>query len=45
MQSLGLNHPKYNDLIKKGALTYSIVVGTVFILIPLLVLLSRGFLL
>jgi len=44
-QSIGLNHEKYNDLLQKGALIFSIVVGTVFILIPLLALVSRSFLL
>ena len=44
-QSLGLNHPKYNGLIRTGALTFSILVGTVFILIPILAVFSSGFLL
>jgi succinate dehydrogenase / fumarate reductase cytochrome b subunit len=44
-QSLGLNHPKYNRLIKTGGLTFSIVVGTVFIMIPLLAVFSKSFLL
>jgi succinate dehydrogenase / fumarate reductase cytochrome b subunit len=44
-QSLGLHHKKYNPLLRKGALFFSILVGTVFILIPLLALMSRGFLL
>ncbi len=44
-QSLGLNHPKYNGLIRTGALTFSILVGTVFILIPVLAVFSSGFLL
>ena len=44
-QSIGLNHEKYNRLILKGALTFSILVGIVFILIPVLALVSRSFLL
>ena len=44
-QSIGLNHEKYNQLLLKGALAFSILVGTVFILIPLLALVSRSFLL
>jgi len=44
-QSLGLNHPKYNGLIRAGGLTFSILVGTVFILIPVLAVFSSGFLL
>ena len=44
-QSIGVNHEKYNQLLLKGALAFSIVVGTVFILIPVLALVSRNFLL
>jgi len=44
-QSIGFNHEKYNQLLLKGALVFSILVGTVFILIPLLTLVSRSFLL
>ena len=44
-QSIGFNHEKYNQLLLKGALTFSILVGTVFILIPILALVSRSFLL
>ena len=44
-QSFGLNHDKYNQLLRKGALAFSIVVGTVFILIPVLALFSGNFLL
>jgi len=43
-QSIGLNHEKYNQLLLKGALVFSILVGTVFILIPVLALVSRSFL-
>jgi succinate dehydrogenase / fumarate reductase cytochrome b subunit len=44
-QSAGLNHEKYNRLLLKGSLVLSIVVGTVFILIPVLALVSKTFLL
>lgn len=44
-QSIGFNHEKYNQLLLKGALVFSILVGAVFILIPLLALVSRSFLL
>jgi succinate dehydrogenase / fumarate reductase cytochrome b subunit len=44
-QSIGFNHDKYNGLLLKGALAFSILVGTVFILIPVLALVSRSFLL
>jgi len=44
-QSIGINHEKYNRLLLKGALVFSIVVGAVFILIPVLALVSKNFLL
>lgn len=44
-QSFGFNHKKYNQLILKGAVVLSILVGTVFILIPVLTLISKSFLL
>jgi len=44
-QSIGFNHEKYNQILMKGALAFSILVGTVFILIPVLALISRSFLL
>jgi succinate dehydrogenase / fumarate reductase cytochrome b subunit len=44
-QSIGFNHEKYNQFLLKGALAFSILVGTVFILIPVLALISRNFLL
>ena len=44
-QTIGFNHEKYNQLLLKGALAISILVGTVFILIPVLALVSRSFLL
>jgi succinate dehydrogenase / fumarate reductase cytochrome b subunit len=44
-QSIGFNHEKYNQLLLKGALAFSILVGIVFTLIPVLALISRSFLL
>ena len=44
-QSIGFSHEKYNQLIMKGAFVLSILVGIVFILIPVLTLVSRSFLL
>ena len=44
-QSIGFNHEKYNPLLIKGALVFSILMGAVFILIPVLTLVSRSFLL
>ena len=44
-QSIGFNHEKYNQLLLKGALTFSILMGIVFTLIPVLALVSRSFLL
>jgi succinate dehydrogenase / fumarate reductase cytochrome b subunit len=44
-QSIGFNHEKYNNVLYRGALAFSILVGGVFILIPFLALVSRGFLL
>ena len=44
-QSMGLNHNKYNQLLRQGALVFSILVGAVFILIPVLALVSKSFLL
>jgi len=44
-QSIGLNHDKYNGLLLKGALVISILVGAVFILIPIMAIVSRSFLL
>ena len=44
-QSIGFNHEKYNPLLMKGALVFSILMGAVFILIPVLTIVSRSFLL
>ncbi len=40
-QTLGLNHPKYNGMIKGAGLLYSIVVPLMFAMIPLWILLMR----
>ena len=44
-QTKGFNHEKYNQLLLKGALVFSILVGIIFTLIPVLTLVSRSFLL
>jgi succinate dehydrogenase / fumarate reductase cytochrome b subunit len=44
-QSIGFNHEKYNPLLLKGSLVFSILMGAVFILIPVLTFISRSFLL
>jgi succinate dehydrogenase / fumarate reductase cytochrome b subunit len=44
-QTIGFNHEKYNRMLAGGAVAFSILVGVVFILIPVLALVSRGFLL
>ena len=44
-QSIGFSHDKYNRLLLKGALAFSILIGAVFVLIPVLALVSRSFLL
>ena len=44
-QSIGFNHEKYNQALLKGAVAFSILVGLVFILIPVLALVSENFLL
>lgn len=44
-QSIGFNHEKYNTLIMKGAIVFSLLVASVFILIPVLALFSKSFLL
>ena len=44
LQSLGINHPKYNPLLEKGAVTVGIIMASIFFLIPLLALLVNGFL-
>lgn len=43
-QSLGINHPKYNALLEKGAATVATIMAVLFFLIPLLALLSNSFL-
>lgn len=42
-QSLGLSHPKYDTLIRTGAVLVSLVMGTVFSLIPILFMVKTGF--
>lgn len=44
-QSLGVNHPGYNALIRKGALLISLTGGAIYLLIPLLALTYDNFLL
>jgi succinate dehydrogenase / fumarate reductase cytochrome b subunit len=44
-QSLGLNNKSYDRLLRITALAFSIVTGTIFILIPTLALFFSGFLL
>ena len=44
-QSLGLSHPKYEPLVRNGALAISLLIGALFILIPTLAMLSQRFLL
>lgn len=44
-QTLGVNHPKYNTLLRTGALTVAVMIGAVFILIPCLAILYDRFLL
>jgi len=43
-QSLGCNHPKYNPFLEKGAVVVSLLIGSIFLLIPLLALTYDGFL-
>ena len=43
-QSMGLNHHKYNDLIKKVTIFVSLASGLIFILIPVAALIHPGFL-
>ncbi len=44
-QSLGLSHPRYEPLLRNGALAISLLIGALFILIPALAMLWQGFLL
>ncbi|MEJ2689185.1 MAG: succinate dehydrogenase, partial [Deltaproteobacteria bacterium] len=44
LQSLGVNHPKYNLLLEKGAVTAGTIIAALFFMIPLLALLVNGFL-
>lgn len=45
LQSLGINHPKYNSIMQRGTLSLCVVMVAVFVLIPALTLLWPGFLL
>lgn len=45
LQSLGLNHPKYNSMAQRAALSLCLVIATIFVLIPVFSLLWPGFLL
>lgn len=44
LQSLGINHPRYNPWLRIGSLSTALLIGTVFMLIPLLSLTSERFL-
>ncbi len=43
-QSLGVNHPKYQAFLERGAFALSIFIGTLFSIIPILALAWPGFL-
>lgn len=43
-QSFGVNHPKYNRLLHSGGFSIGIIIGTIFMLIPILALISDSFL-
>ena len=43
-QTLGLSHPKYDRLLNQLALTLSLIIGVVFMMIPILALFWPGFL-
>jgi succinate dehydrogenase / fumarate reductase cytochrome b subunit len=43
-QSLGINHPKYNKLLQQGGLAMAVIIGTIFILIPFLIVTTDSFL-
>jgi len=45
LQSLGINHPKYNSIMHRGTLFLCMVIAAVFVLIPVLSLLWPCFLL
>ncbi len=44
-QSMGISHPRYDALIRTTAIGASILIGTVYIMIPAMTFLSRTFLL
>lgn len=43
-QTFGINHPKYDKTIRTGGLGLTIILGTIFVLIPILSLVWAGFL-
>lgn len=43
-QTLGINHPRYNNSIRSGGWILTVILGAIFVLIPLLSLLWKGFL-
>ena len=43
-QTLGVNHPRYNPILQNGALVISTITAAIFILIPVLLMLSPGYL-
>lgn len=43
-QSMGINHPKYNKLLRSGGLLLAVGIGLIFALIPVLVLTTDRFL-
>ena len=42
-QTLGVNHPKYNSTIRTGGYGVTVIIGAIFVLIPLLALVWSGF--
>ncbi|MDD5758030.1 MAG: succinate dehydrogenase cytochrome b subunit [Desulfobulbaceae bacterium] len=43
-QSFGANHPQYNRFLQRGGLSMAVILGALFMLIPLLALTTDGFL-
>lgn len=44
LQTLGLNHPRYNQVLRTGALCLAMITGIVFMCIPILALFFKDFL-
>ncbi len=44
LQTLGLYHPRYNKVLRNGALCLAMIAGVVFMFIPILALFSKHFL-